>query len=167
MKYNSFKELLKGTHNGAQHQNNAHPKTSPIDYDRLQLTNAQCYVVPISMVCYRESWTIKLKLIFETRQERITVSHHPTHCHGHTNSWYVYFSQNERISIIKNAAMTYVMYIIIHWVHGPEPMSSGWNKSTTYRFRHLFLDLLVMGWKGCVMGVIALPSSCSSPKTTI
>ena len=36
----------------------------------------------------------------------------------------------------------------------------------TYRFRRLFLDLLLMGWRRCVsaMGAIKLPSSCASPK---
>ena len=36
----------------------------------------------------------------------------------------------------------------------------------THRFRHLFLDLLSMGWRGCAsaMGAIKLPPSCSSPK---
>ena len=33
-----------------QHQNNAHPKTNPIDCDGVQLTNAQCHMVPISII---------------------------------------------------------------------------------------------------------------------
>ena len=31
MKWNSIKELVKGTHNDTQCQDNAHPKTRPID----------------------------------------------------------------------------------------------------------------------------------------
>ena len=36
----------------------------------------------------------------------------------------------------------------------------------THRFRRLFPDLLLMGWRGCAcaMGVIKLPPFCSSPK---
>ena len=36
----------------------------------------------------------------------------------------------------------------------------------TQRFRCVFLDLLLLGWRGCAsaMGVIKTPSSCSSPK---
>ena len=33
MKYNSIKEIVTGAPNDAQDQNNAHPKTSPIDCD--------------------------------------------------------------------------------------------------------------------------------------
>ena len=69
LKFSYIKELVKGTHNDTQHQDNAHPKSSPIDCDGVQL-----------------------KYTFDTRQERITVSYHPTHRHGHTNFWYVYVS---------------------------------------------------------------------------
>ena len=69
---------MKRTHNDTQHQNNAHRKNSPIECDGVQLTNVQCHMVPISISRYRESWTIQLKYTFETRQERITVSHHNT-----------------------------------------------------------------------------------------
>ena len=36
----------------------------------------------------------------------------------------------------------------------------------SHRFRRLFLDLLLIGWRGCAsaMEVIKLPPSCSSPK---
>ena len=36
----------------------------------------------------------------------------------------------------------------------------------THRFRRLFLDLLLIGWRWCAraMGVIKLPPFCSSPK---
>ena len=33
-----YQEILIGTHNGTQHQKNAHPKTSPIDCDGVQMT---------------------------------------------------------------------------------------------------------------------------------
>ena len=55
----------------------------------VQLTNAQCHMVPISTLWYRASWTIQLQCTFETIQEGITVSYHSTHHHGHTNVWYV------------------------------------------------------------------------------
>ena len=69
-----------------------HTQNSPIDCDGVQLTNAQCHMVPISILWYRESWTIQLKCTFETKQERI-VSYYPTHHRGHTNFWYVCLSE--------------------------------------------------------------------------
>ena len=78
MKENSIKELVKGTHNDIQYQNNAHPKTSPIDCNGVQLANAQCHMVPVSMLWYREPWTIQFKYTFETRQERITEQYYIT-----------------------------------------------------------------------------------------
>ena len=50
MKYNSIKKLINGTHNDTQHQNNAHPNTSPIECDGVQLTNVQNHMVPISIL---------------------------------------------------------------------------------------------------------------------
>ena len=47
MKLNSIKEIETGAPYDTKHQNNAHPKTSPIDYDGVLLTNIQCHVVPI------------------------------------------------------------------------------------------------------------------------
>ena len=47
VKYNAIKGLLKGTHNDTRDQDNAHPKTSLIDCDGVQVTNAQCHMVPI------------------------------------------------------------------------------------------------------------------------
>ena len=68
MKYNSIKEIVKGVHSDTYHQNGAHPQNRPIDCDGVQLTNAQCFMVPISISWYRESWTIPLKCTFETKQ---------------------------------------------------------------------------------------------------
>ena len=65
----SIKELLKGTHNNTQHHNNAHPTSSPVDCDEVQLTNEQCHMVLISILWYRESWTAQLEYTFETKQE--------------------------------------------------------------------------------------------------
>ena len=90
MKQNSIKELAKVTHNDTQHQNNAYPKNSPVDCDGMQLTNAQCHMVSISLLWYREYWIIQLKYAFETRQERITVSHHPTH----SQTWFHFKMSN-------------------------------------------------------------------------
>ena len=73
-------------------------KTRPVDCDGVQLTNAQCDMVPISILWYKEP-CIQLKYTTETQQERITISHYPTHRHGHTNSWYVYVSSKEIISV--------------------------------------------------------------------
>ena len=33
-------------------------KNSPIDCDEVQRTNAQCHMVPISILWYTDSWTI-------------------------------------------------------------------------------------------------------------
>ena len=41
MKYDLIKEMVKRAYNDTQHQNSMHPKTSPIDCDAVQLTNAQ------------------------------------------------------------------------------------------------------------------------------
>ena len=82
-------------------------------------------MVPIYILWYRESWTIQLKYTFETKQERIKVSYHPTNHHGHTNHWSVYVSlERELISITQ----------IINWVHGPEPRLSGGN---TFSYRKI------------------------------
>ena len=35
--------------NDTQQQNNAHPKTNPIDCDGVRLTKAQCHMVPVSI----------------------------------------------------------------------------------------------------------------------
>ena len=63
MKQKSINELVKGTHNDTQHQNKTHPKPSPIDCDGVQLTNAQCHMVPISILWY--SWRIWRYLTFK------------------------------------------------------------------------------------------------------
>ena len=44
---------------------------SSIDCEGVQLTNAQCLMVPISILWSRESWTIHLKYTFETKQYHI------------------------------------------------------------------------------------------------
>ena len=104
-----------------QHNNNTRPKkTSPIDCNGVLLTNVQCHMVPISILWYREYWTIQLKCTPEARQEIVTVSNHPIHQHGHTNFCHVF------ISIIKIASIMYGMYLI-SGIHGPEPRSSGGN----------------------------------------
>ena len=59
------------------------------DCDGVPLTSVQCHRVPISILWYREYWTIQLKCTLETIQETITVSNHPIHQHGHNNFWYV------------------------------------------------------------------------------
>ena len=48
--------------NDIQQQNDAHPKTSPIDCDGVLLTDVQYHMVPISILWYREYWTIQLKV---------------------------------------------------------------------------------------------------------
>ena len=68
-----------------------HTQNSPIYCDGVQLTNAQCHMVPIFILWYRESWTIQLKYTFETKQEKITESYHPTHNHGRNKFWFVCF----------------------------------------------------------------------------
>ena len=49
VKYNSIEEIVTGAPNDTQHQNNAHPKNSPLDCDGVLLTNVQCHMVPISI----------------------------------------------------------------------------------------------------------------------
>ena len=49
VKYNSIEEIVTGAPNDTQHQNNAHPKNSPLDCDGVLLTNLQCHMVPISI----------------------------------------------------------------------------------------------------------------------
>ena len=60
----------------------------PIDCDGMQMANLQCHMIPISVLWCRNAWTIQLKYIFETKQERTTVSYHSTHRNSHTNFWY-------------------------------------------------------------------------------
>ena len=49
MKYNSIREIVTGAPNDTEHQNNTHPKHSPIDCDGILLTNAQWHMVPLSI----------------------------------------------------------------------------------------------------------------------
>ena len=58
---NSIKEIVKGAHINTQHQNSAHPRNSLIDCDGVQPTNAQCHIVPISILWYWESWHLQFK----------------------------------------------------------------------------------------------------------
>ena len=51
-----------------------HTQASPIDCDGVQLTNAQCHIVDISIAWYRKSLIIKLKDTFETKQESMNHS---------------------------------------------------------------------------------------------
>ena len=47
MKQKFIKELVKGTHTDTQQQNNAHPKTGPVDCDGVPLTKAaRWYLYP-------------------------------------------------------------------------------------------------------------------------
>ena len=84
-KYRDEIELYQGINkrntSDTPHQNNAYSKHSLIDCDGVQLTNAQCHMVPMSVLWYRESSIIQLKYIFETKQEWLTVSYHATHRH--------------------------------------------------------------------------------------
>ena len=50
IKQNSLTEIVIGAPNDTQHQNNANPKNSPIDCDGVLLTNAQCHMVPTSII---------------------------------------------------------------------------------------------------------------------
>ena len=43
-------EIVAGATNDTKHQNNAHPKTSPIDCDRALLADVQYHLVPISIL---------------------------------------------------------------------------------------------------------------------
>ena len=45
MKYNYIKEIVTEAPNDTQRQNNAHPKTCPIDCDGVLLTNVQTYFI--------------------------------------------------------------------------------------------------------------------------
>ena len=53
MKYNFIKGIVKGAHNDTQHPNSTYPDASPMDCDKVQLTNAQCHKVFISISWYR------------------------------------------------------------------------------------------------------------------
>ena len=69
----------------------------------------------IHIMIYRECWTIQLKCTFETKQETITVSHHPTHQHGHTNFWYVYLLERALELFFKYLDCSYnVWYVYIN-----------------------------------------------------
>ena len=122
---NSITEIIKRTHDDTQHQNSARPKMTSIDCDGVQLTNVQCHMAHISILWHRESWTKQLKYTFETRQEWMTISYHPTHCHDHTKYWYVH-PCSKVIAFICNAKRYYLAsmsrYEIFHvaW-RGPLP----------------------------------------------
>ena len=87
MKKNSITEIVKGAHNDSQHQKSAQPKTRPIDFHVVQLTDAWCHLVPISILWYRLlNYTIEIYIW--NQPGKITVSYHPAHNNGHTNFWY-------------------------------------------------------------------------------
>ena len=67
LKYRFIKEMTKEAHNNSQHQNNAHPKNSPIDCGAVLLTNTQCHMVPLSILWYKESWTIQFDIYIWNR----------------------------------------------------------------------------------------------------
>ena len=110
IKYNSVKDVVKVAPNDTQHQNNAHPKSSPIDCDGVQPTNAQCQMVPISISWYRDCWTRQFKSTCETKQEIITVSY-PTHQHSHTNFWYVCLLERAFFSYLDFSYHVWYVYI--------------------------------------------------------
>ena len=83
-----YQENKKGAPDDTQLQNNAHLQNSPIDCDGVQLINAQCHMVSISISWYTECWTIQLKCTLQTKYG-ITTVWYPTHQHGQTNFWYV------------------------------------------------------------------------------
>ena len=116
---------------GAKEQ---HTHTKFLDCDELQLTNGQCHMVPTSILWYRKSWTIQLKYIFETEQDGITVSYHPTHHHGHTDFWYVCLLERAYFNYLEDSYYThthiYIYIYIINGVYGPKPRSSGGNTSS-------------------------------------
>ena len=85
-------------------------KNSPIDCEEVQWTNAQCHMVPISILWYTDSWTIQLKYTFETKQERITVSYHPIHHHGHTNFWYVCLLERAHFNYLECSYTIWYVY---------------------------------------------------------
>ena len=92
------KELIKTTHSDTQNQNYAHPQKQSY---RLRWGAADKCKMPHGTGLYPYHnilWTIQLKYTIETKQERTRILHYMTHRHGHTNSWYVYVSYEERIS---------------------------------------------------------------------
>ena len=50
MKKHSIKEIVKGAQNDTQHKNSTRQRASPIDCNVTQLTNAQCHMVPLSIL---------------------------------------------------------------------------------------------------------------------
>ena len=150
LKYNSIKETVKGAHNGTQHLNSSHSKTSPIYCIEVQLTNAQCHIASLFIVWYRVCCAIQLICTFETKQEKITVS-----CHQHT-SMATSIGMPYTKTLFQCAAMIYGVFII-DVVFRPEPRSG--SKSSNPLVRCLFLDLLLMGLRGCAsaMGEIKTP----------
>ena len=88
MIWDTIKEIVRGTLNDTPTPDQR--VSRHIGCDGVQLTtNAHCNMVPISISWNRESWTIQIWYTFETGKGSITVSYHPTHCRGHTKSWYV------------------------------------------------------------------------------
>ena len=67
IKYNSITEILTGAPNDTEHQNNALPKKQSYRLWWVLLTNAQCHIVPISILwCDLENtelynWNVPLK----------------------------------------------------------------------------------------------------------
>ena len=131
--HNYIDEIETGVPNDTQHQNNAHPKPSPINCDGVLLTNVQCQIVPISILWYREYWTMELKCAHWTidlkctRQETITVLYHPTYQHGHTNFWYVCLL--EKVSMNYNDCSYNICYVNNKWIV--------WARTKVVRRKHI------------------------------
>ena len=71
IKWNSIKELVKGTQDDTQHKNNAHQKkTSSIDCDRVQLHSVTWYLHPHN---YKKNPEKNITEINIWNQERITM----------------------------------------------------------------------------------------------
>ena len=127
-----------------------------IDCDGVQLSNAQCHMVPISILWYRECWTMQLKCTFETKQEIITVSYHQTHQHGHF--WYVCLL--ERAFLITCSYNVWHMYVYNKWsIRARTKVVRRKHIIHPTRFDAYSSTCFKMGWRGYAnaMGVIKIP----------
>ena len=98
-------------------------------YHREIRGKCQDYVyVILSILWYREFWTIQLKYTFETKQERIRVSYHPTHHHGHTNFLVCMFLKK---SYFNNLEYSYnIWYVYDKWGMRARTKVAGGNTSS-------------------------------------
>ena len=84
MELHLIMKLVKGTHKNAKNKKSTHPKTSQVDCDMLQLTNAQCDMVLIYIYNDKANpelynWNNLERTCFNNLKKPWKIDYSPTH----------------------------------------------------------------------------------------